>query len=101
LPISNPHICHADRESQIKLHGNPESERSQPALSWLIPQYQGFCSYANIAQTTGSTLQYLFVTPDQAIKSTHDGFQSGYHIDPEAFEAALRITVGDDDQSPV
>ena len=69
-------------------------------LSWLIPQYQGFCSYANIAQTTGSTLQYLFVTPDQAIKSTHDGFQSGYHIDPEAFEAALRITVGDDDQSP-
>jgi len=32
LPISNPHICHADRESEITPRRNPESERPQQAL---------------------------------------------------------------------
>ena len=35
LPISNPHICPIARESQIRLHGNPESKRSQLALMAL------------------------------------------------------------------
>ena len=32
LPISCPHICHADREPQIKQCGNRESDWAQPAL---------------------------------------------------------------------
>lgn len=32
LPISTPHICPTARESQIRLHGNPESKRSQLSL---------------------------------------------------------------------
>jgi hypothetical protein len=35
LPISTPQICPTDRESQIKPHGNPESERLQHALTYL------------------------------------------------------------------
>ena len=35
MPISNPHICPTDRESQIKPHGNPESEWAQPALGLI------------------------------------------------------------------
>ena len=36
LPISCPHICHEDRESQSKPSGNPESDRSQHALETQI-----------------------------------------------------------------
>ncbi|TYB83638.1 hypothetical protein FQ320_24515 [Oceaniovalibus sp. ACAM 378] len=32
LPISYPHICYANRESQIKSLGYPESDKSQHAL---------------------------------------------------------------------
>jgi hypothetical protein len=36
LPISNLHICHADREPRIWSQGNPESERSQRALGGSV-----------------------------------------------------------------
>jgi Ca2+-binding RTX toxin-like protein len=32
LPITNPHICHPGRESEIGTQGNPESEKPQHAL---------------------------------------------------------------------
>jgi hypothetical protein len=42
LPISNLHICHADRESRIRPQGNPESERSQRALEgWVSSELRG------------------------------------------------------------
>ncbi len=58
-------------------------------LSWLIPQYSGFCSYANIAELTGSDLRYLFATPDKLINSTSDGFGASYHINIAEFQTAL------------
>lgn len=58
-------------------------------LSWLIPQYSGFCSYANIAELTGSELRYLFANSDRPINSTSDGFGASYQVDIQAFQAAL------------
>jgi hypothetical protein len=62
-------------------------------LSWLVPQYAGFCSYANIATVTGSELRYLFATPDRPIESSFDAFWAEYRIDPAEFEAALRMAL--------
>ena len=62
-------------------------------LSWLIPQYAGFCSYMNVAAVTGSTLRYLFGTPDRPIESSFDAFWAEYRIDPAGFEAALRMAL--------
>jgi len=36
LPITDPHICPADRESQISTYGNPESDKPQHALVRVI-----------------------------------------------------------------
>jgi hypothetical protein len=40
-PSLTPHICHANKESQIKLHGNPESGKPQHVLNGA-DQYTGF-----------------------------------------------------------
>lgn len=62
-------------------------------LSWLPPQYDGFCSYTNVASVTGCTLRYLFTTPDQPLQGTFDAFRAGYHVDRDAFEAMLRLAL--------
>jgi capsular polysaccharide biosynthesis protein len=62
-------------------------------LSWVIPQYRGFCSYANIARMVGSELRYLFVTPDRQINSSFDAFMAGYNVNPDDFEAALKAAL--------
>ncbi|MGB4826276.1 MAG: hypothetical protein WBP18_03195, partial [Paracoccaceae bacterium] len=36
MPITDPHICHSDRESEIWPRGNPESKKLQCALA-LVP----------------------------------------------------------------
>ena len=66
-------------------------------LSWLVPQYRGFCSYTNIAQAVGAKLRYLFTTPDRPVNSTFDGFSAAYRIDPAEFEAALRMALDSPD----
>lgn len=62
-------------------------------LSWLPPQYSGFCSYTNVATVTKSSLRYLFTTPDRPLKGTHDAFRAGYAVDINAFEAAVRLAL--------
>ncbi len=66
-------------------------------LSWLVPQYRGFCSFANIAGTVGSELRYLFATPDRPINSTFDAFVAEYRIDPVEFEAAIQLALNSPD----
>ena len=58
-------------------------------LSWLVPQYSGFCSYSNIASTVGTELRYLFGHHTTPIHSTFDAFRATYTIDVAEFETAL------------
>jgi hypothetical protein len=58
-------------------------------LSWLVPQYSGFCSYSNIASTVGTELRYLFGHHSTPIHSTFDAFRATYTIDVAEFETAL------------
>lgn len=62
-------------------------------LSWLIPQYGGFCSYSNLAEVMGMELAFLFVEPDRPINSSFEGYGAGYTVDPDRFEAALQSIV--------
>ncbi len=66
-------------------------------LSWLVPQYRGFCSFANIARTVGGELRYLFATADRPINSTFDAFVAEYRIDPVEFEAAVQLALSSPD----
>ena len=59
-------------------------------LSWLIPQYAGFCSYANIASSVGTTLRYLLSHPSIPVRGTFDAYQCPYTIEPTTFEASLK-----------
>ena len=59
-------------------------------LTWLLPQYDGFCAYSNLARVAGVTLNYLFVTPQSKINSSFDAYSAAYSLDPSDFEAALR-----------
>jgi capsular polysaccharide biosynthesis protein len=62
-------------------------------LSWLPPQYKGFCSYMNIATVTQSKLRYLFSEPDQPIRNSHDAYVASYRVDISEFEAALQMAL--------
>ena len=66
-------------------------------LTWLIPQYKGFCSYMNLARTVGSELRYLFATPNQEVRSTFDAYSAEYVVDPVEFEQALVKALTSDD----
>ncbi len=59
-------------------------------LSWLIPQYSGFCSYMNISTTVGTDLRYLLSHPTMPVESTFDAYSSSYEIEAAAFEAAVQ-----------
>jgi capsular polysaccharide biosynthesis protein/RimJ/RimL family protein N-acetyltransferase len=58
-------------------------------LSWVLPQYQGFCSFMNLARTVGSDMRYLFSEQNHTIVSTFGAHNAEYSIDPKAFETAL------------
>lgn len=66
-------------------------------LSWLVPQYSGFCSYSNIAGTVGTELRYLFGQHTTPIHSTFDAFRATYTIDVAEFETALDRMLNADD----
>lgn len=66
-------------------------------LTWLIPQYNGFCSYMNLARTVGSELRYVFATPNQEVRSTFEAYSAEYVVDPVEFERALVKALTSDD----
>jgi hypothetical protein len=59
------------------------------ALTWVLPQYDGFCAYSNLAGVVGVTLRYLFATPLSDITSSFDAYSAAYSLDAGEFEAAL------------
>lgn len=65
-------------------------------LSWLIPHYDGFCAYSNLAQVVGMKLDFLFVAPTTPINSSFEGYNAAYTVDPAAFESALRAIITSD-----
>lgn len=62
-------------------------------LSWLLPQYKGFSSFSNLAQTIGAQMRYIFSEPRQPVESTGDAYEAKYHLDPVVFENALTLAV--------
>ena len=62
-------------------------------LSWLIPEYEGFCSYANIATITDSHLKFIFTQAHQEISTTDDAFFASYDLNGNEFRRALESMV--------
>ena len=60
------------------------------SLTWLLPQYSGFCAYSNLANVVGVSLNYLFVTPLTEIKSSYEAYSAAYTLSPSDFEVALK-----------
>jgi len=58
-------------------------------LTWILPQYDQFCAFSNLAAIVGLDLRYLFVTPDTEVKSSFDAYSATSTLDPSAFEASL------------
>ena len=63
------------------------------SLTWLLPQYSGFCAYSNLANVVGVKLNYLFVEPQVPINSTFDAYSASYILSPSNFEIALKQMV--------
>ena len=59
-------------------------------LTWLLPQYAGFCAYSNLANVVGMDLRYLFVTPHTPIKSSFNAYSAAYTLESDRFSEALR-----------
>lgn len=59
-------------------------------LTWLLPHYEGFCAYSNLANVVGMDLRYLFVTPQTPINSSYDAYSAAYTLEAERFEVALK-----------
>lgn len=58
-------------------------------LSWLPKEYREFCSYSSLASLLGHHMEFLDLSPDQAIKSSDAAYLHSYRVHPDAFEAAL------------
>lgn len=65
-------------------------QRGTRSLTWVLPQYAGFCAYSNLANVVGVTLNYLFVTPLIPINSSFDAYGASYMLAPLEFEAELK-----------
>lgn len=63
-------------------------------LSWLIPEYGGFCSYTNMAAITRSNISYLFTPTEHSIDNTGEAFVVTYQLDLSAFRATLEKIAG-------
>ena len=63
--------------------------QSIQGLSWILPQYNEFCSYSMLAQLLGHKLRYIENEPSCKIRSTDDGYKSPYFVCPKEFERAL------------
>lgn len=59
------------------------------SLTWILPQYDEFCAYSNLANVVGMQLRYLFVTPLTEITSSFDAYSAAYSLDATKFERAL------------
>lgn len=59
------------------------------SLTWVLPQYEGFCAYSNLAKVAGVSLNYLFVTPVVEIRSSFDAYSAAYKLSREEFDATL------------
>ena len=58
-------------------------------LTWMFPEYRGFCVYSNLAKIVGLDLEYLFPTTDRIITSSVAAYRAAYRVDPELFQTAL------------
>ena len=58
-------------------------------LSWLVPEYHGFCAFSNLAHLTGTNMHYVFTPSTTPLTSTHDAYTAKYEISPEQFRQAL------------
>lgn len=65
-------------------------QKSTRGLTWLLPQYAGFCAYSNLANVVGMDLRYLFVTPHTPIKSSFDAYRASYTLEADRFSDALQ-----------
>lgn len=70
-------------------------QKDTRGLTWLLPQYSGFCAYSNLANIVGMQLGYLFVTPRTAINSSFDAYSASYALESDRFEAALKKVLTD------
>ena len=86
------HIVGASGAAWTNMIFAPESLK---ALTWIIPQYSQFCSYAMLARLLGHHLRYLTAQPIQKIRTTHDAFSASYHVSTIEFEAALIQLIGE------
>ena len=62
-------------------------------LTWVFPEYRGFCAYSNLAKIVGLDLEYLFPTADRTITSSGAAYSAEYRVDPELFQTALNNLV--------
>ncbi len=65
-------------------------QKDTRGLTWLLPQYAGFCAYSNLAKVVGMDLRYLFVTPHTPIRSSFDAYSAAYTLEAERFSDALQ-----------
>jgi hypothetical protein len=72
------------------------SGRPVRGLSWLLPQYREFSSYAMLAHFLGHDLRFLTATADHPVRTTGEAYRAAQTVPPAAFEAALARLCSDE-----
>ena len=62
-------------------------------LTWIFPEYSGFCAYSNLAKMVGQNLHYIFVKGERSIKSTDSAYSMPYRVEPEVFRNTLTTLI--------
>jgi len=59
------------------------------ALSWLPPEYAGFCSYSSLAQRSQVDMQFIPSEYSPPLRSTSEAYWKPYSVSPASFEHVL------------
>lgn len=65
------------------------------AISWLPPEYSGFCSYASLAYKCNADIYYINSKYARSLRSTDDVYKLGYTVDISALGRALELIIED------
>jgi len=68
-------------------------EPGTQAISWLPPEYFGFCSYATLAYKMNVDLYYIQSDYFKPLRSTYDAYGSTYAVDLSSLGRSLELLI--------
>lgn len=72
-------------------------DRPMRGLSWLFPEYSGFCSYSTLAHMLGHKIAFLEGHTNRPLRSTEAAYSRDYTVRTEEFITSLERLMAEDE----